>query len=501
MVNPANQIATATVFSSVVATDTAYYVSGIFSDSLPPYALGLTFSKLNLGGDISKQTLYYMTSAKSFGNWANTLITSGSEFFNIGTFFIDKVQSPILTNLDSDGTVAWQKIYPLDTPPNGQAFGIGDLLNVFRTPESIYISCNSSRSVDSTDMGIAPNLIWLTKTDMLGNRIWSKSYGNPNKSHGTVCINEMSMNGILLAYGEFDLNVNSWGAFSGIRMIVLDSAGNYIRNFYNSDRNTDILFGVRALIRTRDNGYAYAGSKGWWQQSQYPYDVSFKGILVKIDSNGHEAWRYLNQGDSSSAVSCEMTSAIETSDGNIIAAGNMISLKTTDSAHLYMSMAKLSADGALQWERKYTHFSISDASISQENFSVKECPDKGFILCGRSENDAAVEGWLVKTDSFGCLVTGCQIWDGVEKVAVDSMEMLLYPNPTSHSVNFIVHSVSHSQYTLSINDMGGKTIFRHSIQSDVTNMLNTNGFASGDYILSVEDERGYGKQQKLIISK
>jgi hypothetical protein len=446
-----------------------------------------------------------MPSGAPFFCASNTLTPYEGGYQTVGISAVGGTSVPVLIFLDSLGRVSGQQSYLLDTSstPN-LTFDPEYDQSLNYLGANIYNACSSLWFNDSTQLGQCPCHIWLTKTDSEGRRIWSYSYGVSTENIVFPAVNFLGSDSILLAYVQYG---GSWNQLSQIKIILLDTAGNYVRDFYDSQPTDMLLFESQGkLIKTRDNGYVFGASKGYWQDTTYPYDVLYKGIAVKLDSTGQEQWRYINPGDSTDGTYSDISSVIEAHDGSIIAAGDILLSDTADPPYQFMTMAKLTAEGQPIWNRRYTYFSTASNYLAQQNFSVKECPDGGYILCGISDsgtdqNDIDERGWLVKTDSFGCLIPSCQLWTGIEAVATDSLDLKLYPNPATDFINFIIHSTSHHTFALTITNITGQMVFKTSVSTDVTNMISTSSFTDGEYILSFTDNAGNNLQKKVVITK
>ncbi|MBK7086332.1 MAG: hypothetical protein IPH53_17410 [Flavobacteriales bacterium] len=64
--------------------------------------------------------------------------------------------------------------------------------------------------------------------------------------------------------------------------------------------------------------------------------------------------------------------------------------------------------------------------------------DGGYIMAGTTVDSMIVsqDAWLVKMDSFDCLVPGCQVFDGLEEQVTDLRDALeVFPNPASDQTN------------------------------------------------------------------
>jgi hypothetical protein len=480
--NPAVNVQTYTNFCSLLPDDSGYFVSGISVDTFAPYATGLVFCHTDLYGNITSRNLGHIPNISTYLNSANTLTPYKHRFLTSGITYSDTMWRGCLTFIDSSGVIADARIYTLDTNSPHRYFLLQPFWNGLMTTNSnIYTAYWSVFSLDTVPGAVAPFWVWLVKSDSLGNKIWAKKYGIPSDGNFIPSISQIGRDSILLAYSQIDYSIDPWGAASMIRVLLIDSSGRYLGDFYHSSQSQETLLGVYGMTRTRDHGYVLAADKGW-QCNSYPYYIYYKGILIKLDSTGREAWRYINPGDSIDTGDAGMRSTIETSDGSIIAAGNGIFFNIADSPHVFMTMAKLDPTGQIKWQRRYTFFGHSDPYTYQWNYSVKECPDKGFILCGRSQNNDSEQGWLVKVDSFGCLIPGCQYPSGISDIDGSAVSWYVAPVPVTTELQMYFDGAG-SGYSMELRDMEGRSV-QHidHLHRSTTYTLSTESMASGMYI-------------------
>ena len=90
--------------------------------------------------------------------------------------------------------------------------------------------------------------------------------------------------------------------------------------------------------------------------------------------------------------------------------------------------------GNTLWKRSYSTNAVRDHYI----YDLRRTLDGGFIMAGTAWDSLLVsqDAWLIKTDSFGCLVPGCQVFDGLQEQLTDlSASLAIYPNPAQDHVN------------------------------------------------------------------
>jgi hypothetical protein len=114
--------------------------------------------------------------------------------------------------------------------------------------------------------------------------------------------------------------------------------------------------------------------------------------------------------------------------------------------------------------------------------------DDGFTMVAHSIYYAAAsqgqQGWLIKTDTSGCLTPGCGSVGITDPEQVEAAQMLIYPNPASDQIAIdlsLPEGISGG--TLEIVDMLGRTVYSESIPFHNTSyVINTSGWKTGSYV-------------------
>ena len=90
----------------------------------------------------------------------------------------------------------------------------------------------------------------------------------------------------------------------------------------------------------------------------------------------------------------------------------------------------------------------------------------------------------------------------IEKVIQDNIEALdisVYPNPAHHSVNLKSSSVLKEAFIV-ISNIHGNIIYEQKIQSVKEHIINCSLWATGIYIIKIQDDSNKQSVSKLIIS-
>ncbi|MEO8588943.1 MAG: T9SS type A sorting domain-containing protein [Flavobacteriales bacterium] len=223
----------------------------------------------------------------------------------------------------------------------------------------------------------------LIRTDELGNTLWEKNYGTADWD---LC------RAIGVLPDGFVLGGISYGAGSpaGSAYVVrtdLDGDTLWTKVLGGSLRTE-----CSGLTVTDDQGLVLAGV----QATASGYD---DGFLTKLNAGGGEEWTTVLGSDSTDYLS----SVVQTTGGDLIACGGTRRQSTT----LQIYVAKVFADGALDWERYIG--SGADAGGTE----IRLDHNGGFVFTGyNSLNSGTRDMILTVTDGGGWFQFGNNYGDG-----------------------------------------------------------------------------------------
>jgi hypothetical protein len=173
-------------------------------------------------------------------------------------------------------------------------------------------------------------------------------------------------------------------------------------------------------------------------------------------------------------------------------------------------LSKVSMDGELQWIRRYLGTEGSQFP-DHKIFDAALLEDGSIIMVGESsdlffEDPPGQRGWLLKVDSFGCLVPGCQLVSTEPYETDQALHARVYPNPVvSDQVwVYIADNRLSGRLQFSLYDMQGRQVqqWSQTYYQNSTYLLDIPpGLATGAYILSLEDDQGHFWQEKLVITR
>lgn len=473
------------VINSIHPTDSCYYFTGIVHDGIWPISWNLAFGKMDFDGNIISQTNY------------------GSD--TIGLIGINCLGSNLIATLDGNlVTLAdYGNIYLLmKFAPNGDTIASRFIDNYFvnqnftsirpsaiiqNPSDSSYVCLLNIQSVDTYESKIG-----LVIFDKQFNIVVYQDYQILQPTY--LYTNPRS---IIIEDDGYLISCDIVKPGSSIsenrlrtRLIKTDFSGNELWRWTDWDCEADAFpFGLTATI---DGGYLYGGISG-----EYQLEVNgqqYVASITKLDNDLNKMWQ-ITMGDSISE------SAINFYDIKFVEANRYVASGYwyAGDSSVVGTMICFNLDGQVIWDSYFSFVPAQDVFNYpwHELYEVKITPDGGFIMVGKAEDWVELSagnpgsfGWVVKTDSVGCLVPGCQDFLSVDDIEKPIVQLSLYPNPTSDFLNIYFNDPAFSGNALmQVYDLRGKLMREWSVtMSDITFMYDVSMLNSGTYILKVTEQ-------------
>ena len=278
---------------------------------------------------------------------------------------------------------------------------------------------------------------YIIKTDSIGNEIWRKGYPIPSGIGWwitpTTIFETIDYNYITLRtihrYGQGNL------AYEEVTSIEkIDTSGNGIWG-YKTPINR--IIGAYDGLPTADNGVVFCGTVG----EKVHAGVLYRGYIQKVDSLRQMEWEHiLGHPENSGLNDIEILS-----DGSYLASGfdvitypDSVPINDSDSSRMMGWLVKIAPDGTKLWERH--HLKYNSHPLQHIINETHEMANGDLLSVGQNQTSIVTPGkwgWLIRTDSFGCIVPGCQLLDNTENISVIfDNEVTVFPNPASEVVKF-----------------------------------------------------------------
>ena len=312
--------------------------------------------------------------------------TSDGGYVIVGTTESSGNSDVYFIKTDADGDTIWTKTY------GGADFSFGSSVQETFDGGYVIVGTTGWWSHILRD-------VYLIKTDINGDTIWTKTYGGGNSDWGRS-VSQTSDSGYVLVG-----TTSSFGAgWEDVYLLKVDRNGNTIwtKTFGGSDMD----FG-NSIALTPDNGYIIGGMS--YSTTNGAGDI----YIIKTDQNGDTMWTQI-YGDSSYEWGASI--AVTSDNGYIVTgektmSGNiniipksrrLYSLTGQQLAPLKLQsidvwILKLDTVGDTIWTRNY------GGSERDYGYSVQQTNDGGYIIAGNTKSFGAgdYDIYLIKTDENG----------------------------------------------------------------------------------------------------
>ncbi len=216
--------------------------------------------------------------------------------------------------------------------------------------------------------------VHLIKTNANGDTLWTKTFGGTTGGEGW-CVHQTTDGGYIITGKTTSFGSGAYDAY----LMKTDVNGNLLWTKTYGNSNYDEGTSVQ---QTTDGGYIFTG--GTTRLSSGYSDV----LLIKTNSNGDTLWTKSFGG----AYHDYGYSVKQTSDGGYIVAGRTDKFGTGSNDGY---LIKTNANGDSLWT---TTFDLLD---NDENYSVQQTTDGGYIIAGLTTSFGVSDVYLIKTDANG----------------------------------------------------------------------------------------------------
>jgi len=406
-----------------------------------------------------------------------------------------------LVKTDAAGDTLWTRTFG----GTHEDFGY----SVQQTADSGFVVAGytSSYRADSCD-------VYLTKTDAVGDTLWTRTYGGANMSGGRS-VQQTTDGGCIIAGwtdsnggDAFLIKTDAHGDTTWTRACggPNHEAGNCVQQ--TKDGGYIIAGGTDSadsediyVVKTDSNGdtswtRTYGGGEGEWveQTPDGGYIVaghtdSSTACLIKTDTNGDTSWtRTYSRGLVDFGMAVE-----HTLDGGYMVAGYTVSNELDFDVYL----VKTDANGDTSWTKTY------GGDHSDMGMAVEHTLDGGFIIAGmtRSYGTGGFDIYLIKTDSLGN-VAASVAEPNTSPTRAPSLPPSCEPNPCRGATNISLmqQTASSKPRALRIYDSRGCLV--HSVSGIRTSsfLLDLRRLPSGTYFIRC-DSGGEHATARVVLQR
>ena len=315
----------------------------------------------------------------------------------------------------------------------------------------------------------------LIKSDPMGNEIWRKYYGVPDRRCGIAEPYIVDNNTILLpGFKNYTPNngpiINKW---TKTWIVTVDSLGN-IKDEWESPKNVENGVATR-MLKMPDGNWLYTTAEFVPMPGQID-DFGMRPKIVCRNSNFNLVWeRYFSNNPVSFNYSIDLQS---TSDGNYIVTGRSAFEAFVGGSFVY----KFAPNGEPIW--RYLNHCEPLEDCDQVIGGLTELPGGSVVAAGYVENfaEGKVYGLLIKLDKNGCIDTLCSSTTGTYEVELAS-KIKVYPNPTSDIIT-ITNPIGS---VIEVFDMTGRLLRSESVNGGAQT-ISLQGVPPGAYVVRMQNK-------------
>lgn len=362
----------------------------------------------------------------------------------------------------------------------------------------------------------------LLRLDESFNVVWRRCYGNESK--------EMPVQVFALSNGHFVVLSNSTdldntGIFRGSGnayhrgyIFEVDADGNLVWEWrspnlieatsagYLENDTTLLVASGMGVEECSDPNNPLANCQFWWTGGVYKFNLKTREKSWETRLSGGDAAPMFDNSHLDIMPSIER-------DGYIIcgAGYELIPDCRTDTIDKCWSnpgvIGKISNEGDSLWLRKY--YGVTDIIESNRLVDAEITPDGGYSFVGEAFNgwpgdDQGQFGWLLMTDSFGCMVPGCQLISSTESSSERNeiliSPMKIYPVPASDVINVLITASLPESATIHLSNALGQEIDSwHSFEIGATYSIPVDHLAPGLYFMVMTDGNAVISTQQVLV--
>jgi len=484
---------TQSILGSVIATDSCYYAIGLGASTVPGI-WDAGFYKIGFDGNIMNESYLHNDTVS-----INHMSVIGNPFIatSDGNFAALAGQLPYFRFIKyspSGDTIFTRLITEFYLIDNYEAVQPADILQI--NPDSSF-TC--SAWIGDNSLGQSGVILFnLSKNGDLNfyNVFFS---GNVSYKQHIPAGLVNTTNGYILSTTIF----TAWGypidELDHLQFITLDQLGNELNTQTFWGQNLEAF--PKGFIQTEDGGFIHGGIVGKYSA---PLNTNkFLGQIVKLDQNLDRVWQ-LTLGDSMDMNYIQVNNIVLVDNG-YIASG----YSYADSM-ICGWMFNINDNGQVIWDSYFSYVPDTSFNFPEHRFyDFKKTADNGFIMVGEAWNaQATLEGtpgrfaWLVKTDSVGCLVPGCQDFLEITKSEMPLVKLSAFPNPTSGILNIHYYDPNFSgKAKMLVYDLNGREVKSWNLFSnDMTYIYDASHLKAGTYILQITENGQPFANEKFIIA-
>ena len=353
--------------TSILVTDSCYYMTGVVRDWIWPSPIGNIFAKYSLEGEEEFRKIL-AEPGKTYETWWSDLESTSDRNFIITGGSFDSLYKAIIIKYNQEGDTIGYKEFVNTSGSESTFFVCKSSVQNSQGGYTLLIQYSSLQ--DFNDFA----LLFL---DSSFNQQKFLTFGGP-LIEVTRPLLELENGNYLIGTSQQN-HPSSTNPIRKAYILEVDTLGEVIWEFLTP---TSQLRGrVNKMLLTDDGGIVAVGGIG----VEVPINSSatsvyYHGTIFKLNANHELEWETVSQGLQVAPV-VRLEELVAAPDGSgFLAAGVMIEDQSGEDINRSAHLFKVSPDGDSLWNRFYNY--IDDVNSFPEPHDLKVAPDGGYIMVG-----------------------------------------------------------------------------------------------------------------------
>jgi hypothetical protein len=258
---------------------------------------------------------------------------------------------------------------------------------------------------------------------------------------------------------------------------------------------------VATAMTKADNDYFLTGSQASNYERRFESvygDTSFCFMAKINEQTGGIVWqkRFLYNVNKIRGLNNGFGNFIVYKNGYLYA---LISHKVNTPNEEYVMFAKFDLQGNILWKRLF-----QQATYSNRFYSLTPIDD-GFLICGDAKDSTKAKGdsdaWLIKTDSNGCIIPGCNATDNVVQIINPEKVFTVYPNPAQNEINVSTENLDIKIESLAVYNVQGQLLKSINTKASNQQIINIEDLVNGNYLLIITTDKQQMAGKKFVVER
>jgi hypothetical protein len=358
--------------------------------------------------------------------------------------------------------------------------------------ENVY--CNlvtTDNKLFSTGMVISPlasgNDIAITCFDTLGNVIWHRTTGIPNRMDRGLAIACLGQDKLLIAAVCNQLYTSNGNQYTKNRIYCYDTAGNELW-YKDLWENNASLYIAMAPCATENKKFYFST---WRDTILSLPNNGYGGVfeLSMLDSLANPLWTHMFTELPSELMGIYNIKAL--ANGNVMLCGSISDKQGW--------ACQMRPDASIVWQHTYTSSSTSNFNILT---NCDRAPNGDFVFCGTSIDSTynRQATWILRVDSNGCLVpSACSPLGAVQYDIAEPLRINAYPNPAADNLYLQSNSTQHLlSGKVQVFNLQGQQLYSQAVEGITMHNVGLQNLAAGTYLWRYESKRGEVISSKFV---